>query len=84
VTLMKEMFLNHLYGGVDEPEQKIIDVFSARQGPDLSRKLAHAVKPSSGRASNAVPHPTWAARTLTRWRGRFTEHRTVGDFHAPT
>jgi len=26
------MFLNHLYGGVDEPEQKIIDVFSAR-GP---------------------------------------------------
>ena len=26
-TLTKEMFLNHLYGGVDEPELKIIDVF---------------------------------------------------------
>ena len=26
-TLTKEMFLNHLYGGMDEPEQKIIDVF---------------------------------------------------------
>ncbi|HPE32665.1 MAG TPA: response regulator transcription factor, partial [Parvularculaceae bacterium] len=26
-TLTKEMFLNHLYGGMDEPELKIIDVF---------------------------------------------------------
>src|SRR6266566_6816332 len=26
-TLTKEMFLNHLYGGTDEPEVKIIDVF---------------------------------------------------------
>ena len=26
-TLSKEVFLNHLYGGVDEPEAKIIDVF---------------------------------------------------------
>ena len=26
-TLTKEMFLNHLYGGIDEPEPKIIDVF---------------------------------------------------------
>jgi len=25
-TLTKEMFLNHLYGGIDEPELKIIDV----------------------------------------------------------
>ena len=25
--ITKEMFLNHLYGGMDEPEQKIIDVF---------------------------------------------------------
>ena len=24
-TLTKEMFLNHLYGGMDEPELKIID-----------------------------------------------------------
>jgi len=26
-TLTKEQFLNHLYGGMDEPELKIIDVF---------------------------------------------------------
>ena len=26
-TLTKEMFLNHLYNGIDEPEAKIIDVF---------------------------------------------------------
>ena len=26
-TLTKEMFLNHLYGGMDEPRLKIIDVF---------------------------------------------------------
>src|SRR3989344_4956876 len=26
-TLTKDMFLNHLYGGMDEPELKIIDVF---------------------------------------------------------
>jgi DNA-binding response OmpR family regulator len=27
-TLTKETFLNHLYGGMDEPELKIIDVFT--------------------------------------------------------
>lgn len=27
MTLTKDMFLNHLYGGMDEPELKIIDVF---------------------------------------------------------
>jgi two-component system cell cycle response regulator CtrA len=37
-TLTKEMFLNHLYGGVDEPELKIIDVFVCK----LRKKLAQA------------------------------------------
>ena len=37
-TLTKEMFLNHLYGGMDEPELKIIDVFVCK----LRRKLAAA------------------------------------------
>lgn len=27
MTISKEQFLNHLYGGMDEPEMKIIDVF---------------------------------------------------------
>src|SRR3546814_18950641 len=34
-TLTKEMFLNHLYGGMDEPEHKIINVFICQ----LSKKL---------------------------------------------
>ena len=37
-TLTKEMFLNHLYGGMDEPEVKIIDVFICK----LRKKLEHA------------------------------------------
>ncbi|MFO1242159.1 MAG: response regulator transcription factor [Rickettsiales bacterium] len=37
-TLTKEMFLNHLYGGIDEPELKIIDVFVCK----LRKKLAEA------------------------------------------
>jgi two-component system cell cycle response regulator CtrA len=38
-TLTKEMFLNHLYGGMDEPELKIIDVFVCK----LRKKLAQAM-----------------------------------------
>ena len=41
-TITKEMFLNHLYGGMDEPELKIIDVFICK----LRKKLANA---SSGK-----------------------------------
>ena len=37
-TLTKEMFLNHLYGGMDEPELKIIDVFICK----LRKKLPAA------------------------------------------
>ena len=37
-TLTKEMFLNQLYGGMDEPEIKIIDVFICK----LRKKLAGA------------------------------------------
>ena len=40
--LSKEMFLTHLYGGMDEPEGKIIDVFICK----LRKKLANA---SSGK-----------------------------------
>jgi DNA-binding response OmpR family regulator len=37
-TLTKEMILNHLYGGMHEPELKIIDVFVCK----LRKKLAQA------------------------------------------
>jgi two-component system cell cycle response regulator CtrA len=39
-TLTKEMFLNHLYGGMDEPELKIIDVFICK----LRKKLQAATR----------------------------------------
>jgi two-component system cell cycle response regulator CtrA len=38
MTVSKEMFLNHLYGGMDEPTIKIIDVFICK----LRKKLAEA------------------------------------------
>ena len=38
-TLSKETFLNHLYGGMEEPEFKIIDVFVCK----LRKKLADAL-----------------------------------------
>jgi two-component system cell cycle response regulator CtrA len=37
-TLTKEVFLNHLYNGMDEPDAKIIDVFVCK----LRKKLAAA------------------------------------------
>ena len=44
-TLTKEMFLNHLYGGMDEPESKIIDVFICK----LRKKLSNASNGCNGR-----------------------------------
>jgi len=41
IVLTKEAFLNHLYGGMDEPEMKIIDVFICK----LRKKLAIAGAP---------------------------------------
>ena len=38
MVLTKEMFLDHLYGGIDEPEVKIIDVFVCK----LRKKLSEA------------------------------------------
>jgi two-component system cell cycle response regulator CtrA len=38
LVLTKDVFLNHLYGGIDEPEAKIIDVFICK----LRKKLAQA------------------------------------------
>jgi len=42
-TLTKEQFLNHLYGGIDEPELKIIDVFICK----LRKKLYTAIGETS-------------------------------------
>ena len=42
MVLTKEAFLNQLYGGMDEPEMKIIDVFICK----LRKKLAEAGAPN--------------------------------------
>ena len=39
-TITKQMFMNHLYGGLDEPELKIIDVFICK----LRRKMQEATR----------------------------------------
>ena len=61
-TLTKEMFLNHLYGGMDEPELKIIDVFICK----LRKKLANA---SDGK--NYI-ETVWAAAMCCANRARRT------------
>jgi two-component system cell cycle response regulator CtrA len=40
MTITKEMFLSHLYGGMDEPEIKIVDVFICK----LRKKLSHTLR----------------------------------------
>ena len=52
----KDAFLNHLYGGIDEPEPKIIDVFICK----LRRKLADAG------ASNVVIDTIWGQSYILR------------------
>jgi two-component system, cell cycle response regulator CtrA len=44
MTLTKETFLDHLYGGIDEPEQKIIDVFICK----LRKKIAAVANAEHG------------------------------------
>ena len=67
-TLTKEMFLNHLYGGMDEPELKIIDVFICK----LRKKLSEATGgenyiETSGAAAMCSATPR-AARRNAGWR----------------
>jgi two-component system cell cycle response regulator CtrA len=69
ITLTKEMFLDHLYRGVDEPGLKIIDVFVCT----LRRKLAqatggnHYIETVWGRGYMLRdPAPTAATRTRPR------------------
>ena len=70
-TLTKEMFLNHLYGGMDEPELKIIDVFVCK----LRKKLSQAtggdnyIETVWGRGyvlRDPIPGETAEARSLAK------------------
>jgi two-component system cell cycle response regulator CtrA len=61
--LTKEMLLNHLYGGMDEPELKIIDSFVSKLGRSLCRLPEE--------------NTTWGQRTIcpkSYANGRRTSH----------
>ena len=75
-TLTKEMLLNHLYSGMDEPEIKIIDVFICK----LRKKLAAA---SGGR--NYI-ETVWgrgyiAARAACSQIGKLSLRATIASHH---
>ena len=68
MVLTKEAFLNHLYGGMDEPEMKIIDVFICKLRKKLSQAGApnligtvwgrgYMVRDPSGDGPRAIPTP---------------------------
>jgi DNA-binding winged helix-turn-helix (wHTH) protein len=95
-TVTKEMFLNHLYGGMDEPELKIIDVFVC----NLRKKLAqatggnHYIQTIWGRGYVLCdPAPVPAAIPVITLEGlgehkdeagtRAVEERTVRRAHLP-
>ncbi len=79
MVLTKEVFLNHLYGGMDEPEMKIIDVFICK----LRKKLAEAGAPNVvgtvwGRGymvRDVSSHPMLATTAVPAQRMAVTEER---------
>jgi two-component system, cell cycle response regulator CtrA len=97
-TLTKEMLLNHLYGGMDEPkpELRIIDVFVCKLRKKLARENGgrHYIETAYGlgyvlRDPPPVPAATLAV-TLEGLDGRHdepatraAEERTVGRAHLP-
>lgn len=85
-TLTKEMFLNHLYGGMDEPELKIIDVFICK----LRRKIAEALNDDSyietvwGRGY-VLKEPEMVVNAPKHTvQGVTSEHLKKGDISLPT
>jgi hypothetical protein len=76
-TLTKEMFLNHLYGGMDEPELKIIDVFICKlrkkEGAGAVSAAAAALKKTIDR--DRLGPRLCAARSLLRCSASATPGR---------
>ncbi len=58
--MTKDMFKSHLYGGMDEPDIKIIDVFVSRTGGPLSRtqafRIVRAAAKRAGVDKDESPH----------------------------
>src|SRR5271166_5347413 len=68
MVLTKEAFLNHLYGGMDEPEMKIIDVFICK----LRKKLATAGAPN-------LIGTVWGRGYMIRADSESQSHQRVGQ-----
>jgi hypothetical protein len=72
-TVTKEMFLNHLYAGMDEPEIKIIDVFVCKLRKKLDRvgpRLCVARPDSNiGRDQRSGPRRSWCEGGVRAARG---------------
>ena len=80
-TLTKEMFLNHLYGGMDEPELKIIDVFICKLRKKLSLACggANYIETVWGRGYVLRdPEEVERARAAGRRRLRISRGKTEG------
>lgn len=80
------MFLNYLYGGMDEPELKIIDVFICK----LRRKIAEALNDDSyietvwGRGY-VLKEPEMVVNAPKHTvQGVTSEHLKKGDISLPT
>jgi hypothetical protein len=71
-TLTKEMFLNHLYGGMDEPELKIIDVFICKLRKKLAPRPPTASTTSKPSGAAATCCATRTSRSTRRNRRRIS------------
>jgi len=77
-TVTRETFLNHLYGGLDEPELKTMDVFVCKLRKKLTRATggSHYIEAVWGRgyvlrdpvprSANAMPMADWEDAAVRR------------------
>jgi two-component system cell cycle response regulator CtrA len=80
-TLTKEMILNHLDGGMDEPEPKIIDVFVCKQRKKLAQATGgkHYIETVWGRGYVLRdPAPMPAAKVVARPEDLGAHHDQAG------
>ena len=73
VTLSKEKFHDHLYGGMDEPKFKIIDVFICKlrkNDPALARPVLPCYSHGNIKVFPAVKMPGWKLQLSTPRRPR--------------
>lgn len=65
ITLTKEAFLTHLYGGMDEPEMKIVDVFICKLRKKLRAAGGHPIETVWGRGYKLRDETTAGAASVS-------------------